>query len=264
MTEGQEALARYKKLRQAAMQVNSRLMKLVPKSALDEGGKALGFLQEGVLVFESEDETSVLIDYCIYDVRTEGKTAIDRFLEESPPPAGSDELVLLEAMREAEYCLLKVEGNVRGAGVHVRDLLRNEGFFLSDIGFSVSAVPGFVLASRVITADGVNMTSGAALPVNLPPGIEMPFLARLAEDLGVKSFHDLAPEKSSALAATLICGALQQGGSERIRYARPGQVPQALPGGGVAKAVPPRRVGPNARCPCGSGRKFKVCCGANR
>lgn len=60
---------------------------------------------------------------------------------------------------------------------------------------------------------------------------------------------------------------------ELNRFAKE-QPPEALFGGGTQSATPPsnmpspplharRKVGRNDPCPCGSGRKYKKCCGAN-
>jgi hypothetical protein len=41
--------------------------------------------------------------------------------------------------------------------------------------------------------------------------------------------------------------------------------PRWLPEGAAANSQrPPQRVGRNDPCPCGSGRKFKKCCGQDR
>src|SRR5919199_1754 len=94
-------LARYRHLRQVGLRLNNRLVEALPRDVLDEGGKKLGILRKNVLTLDSEDELSVLMDYCIYDVRRRGVNAVERYLAESPPPPDSDERVLLEAMRQA-------------------------------------------------------------------------------------------------------------------------------------------------------------------
>src|SRR5207244_4376895 len=110
-TRGEHAalLARYQHLRRVALPLNNRLVETLPKNVLDEGGKKLGILKKNVLVLDTEDEISVLMDFCLYDVRRQGVNAIERYLAESPPPPDSDEMVLLQAMRQARYSLFEVE-----------------------------------------------------------------------------------------------------------------------------------------------------------
>src|SRR5437764_3440116 len=164
MAQHAAILARYKHLRQAGLELNNRLVKTLPRSVLDEGGKKLGILKKNVLVLDTEDEIAVLMDYCIYDIRRQGINAVERYLAESPPPADSDEMVILQAMRQARYSLFMVEATAPGVGVHVRDLLRDEPLFLVDVGFSASGAPGYVLAARIMAPEGITETTGAALP----------------------------------------------------------------------------------------------------
>jgi len=64
-----EVISRYKHLRKVSVKLNDKIVQTLSKEVLHEGGKKLGILQSGTLVFNTEDETSVLMDYCLYDVR---------------------------------------------------------------------------------------------------------------------------------------------------------------------------------------------------
>src|SRR4051812_9027221 len=89
-------LARYQHWRRLGLSMNNRLVKSLPKPVLDEGGKRLGILKKNVLVFDSEDEMAVFMDFCIHDVRPHGRNAVEAILADSPPPTDSDEMVLLK------------------------------------------------------------------------------------------------------------------------------------------------------------------------
>lgn len=134
-------LARYKQLRQVGLALNNKLVATLSKDVLHEGGKQLGILKNNTLVFDTEDEVAVLMDYCLHDVRRKGMNAIDRFLAESPPPAGSDEMLMLKAKQQAWYSLFQVTAIERGLGVHVRDLLCDEPQLIVDVGFSQTHIP---------------------------------------------------------------------------------------------------------------------------
>src|SRR5665213_1368348 len=103
MTGHAALLPRYKRLRQSAVGLNSRLVKSLSQNVLNEGGKKLGILRRNVLTLDSADELAVLMDYCIFDVRRSGVNAVERFLAKSPPPQDSDEMAILLGMRQAYY-----------------------------------------------------------------------------------------------------------------------------------------------------------------
>ena len=248
MTRYAERLTRYQHLRRIGLDLNNRLVERLDRSVLDEGGKKLGILRRKVLTLDTEDELAVLMDFCLHDVRRNGVTAIERYLTDSPPSPDSDEWILLQALRQARFSLFVVELAEPGVGVHVRDLLRDELRFLVDVGLGLTAKVGMVLAARIMAPDGIGMTTGAALPIGVRPTIDR---AQYVDDLKVRGldYGNLSPTESSELAATIIRSCLRHGAAERVEYVEPGQLPA-------------RRIGRNDPCPCGSGKKFKRCCGA--
>ena len=124
-TDRTEVISRYKHLRTVGRNLNHKLVERLSKDVLYEGGKKLGILQRNTLVFNSEDETSVLMDYCIYDVYRNGRNAVEQYLVDSAPTPESDEMACLRAMQKAVYSLFVVESVMRGFGATVRDLLSN-------------------------------------------------------------------------------------------------------------------------------------------
>jgi hypothetical protein len=260
MTQHAERLTRYQHLRQVGLELNTRLTKTLSRSELDEGGRKLGILKRNVLVLDTEDEIAVLMDYCLHDVRRHGVNAIERYLATAPAAAGSDEEVLLQALRRSRYSLFAVRSSEPGVGVHVRDLLRDEPLFLVDVGLSRTAAIGLVLAARVMAPEGIGMTTGAALPAGvLSPPQRAAFVEGLATSFDGADVRHLSPAKASELAATIIRACLRRGAAERIAYVEPGQEGRRV--GGSQALAPARRAGRNDPCPCGSGRKHKRCCG---
>lgn len=261
MTRHADLLPRYKRLREVGLELNTRLVKTLPKSVLDEGGKKLGILRKNVLVLDTEDEIALLMDFCLHDVRRQGANAVDRYLEATPPPPGSDDMVLLQALRLARFSLIVVEALEPGVGARVKDILRDEPFFLVDVGMSRSVPVGMILATRVMEAEGIGMTTGTALPVAVLSPAELgQYLEGLKSVFRGTDFHHLSHEDASEFSATVIRGCLKQGAAERIAYIDPGQ--ERLPGPGPRAVPQARGVGRNDFCPCGSGKKFKRCCGA--
>jgi hypothetical protein len=256
MTDHAILLPRYLRLRQIGLALNHKLVATLSTEVLHEGARRLGILQGSTFVFDSEDETSVLMDYCIYNVRSGGKNAVERYLATSPPPADSDEMMLLEAKQSAYYSIVKITGMERGVGVSVDDVLRGETGFLFDVGFSKSAKVGLLIAGRVIPCGDFLMTGGASLPLSSAARNRgMEWLQRLGHQTDTAR---LAPEQEADLAALTIRACLKSGASSAIEYKTPGQgTSRRRPG---IEAQSPIRANRNDPCPCGSGRKYKSCC----
>ena len=206
------------------------------------------------MVFNSEDEASVLMDYCIYDYRWDGHNVIERYVSRTPPKAGSDTNVLLDAMLQARYSLLVVDEIVRGVGVKAHDLFRGDNGFVMDVGMSETAVKGFVIACRIITPGNseFSMTTGAGLPANRS------ILARVNKEIPrlfgitIGEIARAVSQKPAEFSAAVIRIFLEEDASASIRYIDP--IPEK-----TTRAGP--RVGRNEPCPCGSGKKYKKCCG---
>jgi hypothetical protein len=243
-------ISRYKHLRTVGRNLNSKLVKRLSKDVLYDGGKKLGILQRNTLVFNSEDESSVLMDYCIYDVYRNGRNAVEQYLVDSAPAEESDEMVCLKAMQKAVYSLFVVESVMRGFGAAVRDLLSSEPIVIVDMGFGDTAKPGLIFASRLLFHDGFVMTGGAALPIGvLPEGRRQTVTQMLAKAVTPDDNGHFDP-------ASLIRACLEHDCSSHIQY----QEPTRRLGGRHQISGSIGQIGRNDPCPCGSGKKFKKCC----
>lgn len=247
-----ELVAHYKRLRAAGRKLSDRLVGRLSKDVLEEGGRKLGIFRQGTFVFQTESETPVLMDYCIYDVRRKGRNAIEQYLIESPPDPESDEMEHLRAMQHATYSVFHVESVIPGVGVTVRDLLSEETFLVVDLGFASTGVRGAVFASRLLHHEDFVMTGGAAIPIGVVPETALAAVARdLSRAVVVDADGCFDP-------APLIRSCLEQGCASDIEY----QDPTGRPLGriGSIESNAPRKFNRNSPCPCGSGRKYKKCC----
>ena len=95
MTAHSDLLDRYKRIREVRFRLNNLLVGTIPKKTLEDCGRKLGLFRKGTLVFGSEDEMSVLMDYCLYHPEPDGRNLVAKYLEKSPPPADSDEMIAL-------------------------------------------------------------------------------------------------------------------------------------------------------------------------
>lgn len=248
-------VSRYQRLR--AVKLGDKLARRLSKDDLHAGARKLGMLHRGTLVFDSEDQMPVLMDYCIYDVFRNGQNAVAQYLAAFPDSAG-DEALCLQAMQRATYSLLTVESVERELGIIVQDLRTGESTLVVDMGLSVTALPGLVLATRLLPFDGLTMTGGAALPVAvLHEGQDPSVLYRLADAL-------VPDEQGYCDPATLIRACLESGSSEMIAYAEAADSlsgpPQPKSNHLISRPALTPAERRNAPCPCGSGKKLKHCC----
>ena len=127
-----------------------------------------------------------------------------RYLNESPPPGDSDEMVVLREMLSSYYSLFQITAIERGVGVEVVDLLRRETGFLVDIGLGNTADKHLMLASRIIPTEGFLMTGGDAAG-RCPDGRRILLgLQHLNLDLSEFDFKRITPSQEAELAASMI------------------------------------------------------------
>jgi hypothetical protein len=268
-------IGRYRQIRKALSSIQNAAVATIPASVFRTCGKRLGILQGKTLVLDTEDESSVLMDYCIYDGRQGDVSVVERYLIDHPPRPGTDEEMLAEPIKAARYTLLTIRERTARKGVEAWDEFRKEVVFITDEGFSLTARLGLPLATRLVRTPEYTMTTGAALP--LPEGSLPSLWEAINAAFPRKEPHEL-PELPLAdrarLSAMIIRTALQSGASQRIGYLDPEAGPPALslapetlrpvPPLRALRPGPPPRLSPNSPCYCGSGRKFKNCCGKPR
>lgn len=255
-TEYAELVERYKRFRSINKKLHSALINYLPEKALRKCAKRLGISKSGVFVFQEQHEVDVLMDYCIYDYFESGENAVRRYMVKNQPDPDSDESIVLRTMLDSFYTLVQVEHIIEGVGIQVHDILSDSKSLLVDIGFSETAVEGLVIATRIIPFEDFIMTSGTALPINADILAEIMDLLTKRFDGGPEKFRDYSAEQKADLSASVIHLCLEADASSGIAYKEIEKNPEVIPFPGTNS-----RVGRNAPCPCGSGRKYKRCCG---
>jgi hypothetical protein len=259
-----EILARYRRWRAVGEQLNTKLVKSLGKHDIDEAGRRLGLLRNGVLYIDTEDVATVLMDYAIHHVRRNGQNAIDRYLAQTPP-ADPEQLAWLKAIGAVRHRILQVKEVYRGFGMRVCDVFRDETELLIDVNFSHSVERHEMLASHIYFFDGYWVTTGASLPFT--PDVFRELISEFERrfDPLAEDFRQLSPERETELATLAIRKCLSAGMADYVRY----DLPTANPGpdfnrprdsASLILAPQRQRTGRNDPCPCGSGRKFKHCC----
>jgi hypothetical protein len=281
---------RYLSYRQTSRGFNNSIFKNLSRDDLQRGARDLGMFHRGTIVWANEAEAAVFSDHCIYDLRRTGQTAVERFAAASEAPPGSQERLMLDAMVRSRYALLQVRRVVGSAGLAVTDLFREEEGILCDVSFAATVPRRAIIATRVLYPESEDfcMTSGAALPVSPDDVMD---IAEILIGLGARSpadFARLGREDRNRLTTRILRTLVRSGVTDFMVYAEPGAreredspflrlVPPeaeldldaeqaAFSGDDRSLHRPsrlelPHRVGRNTPCPCGSGRKFKKCCG---
>jgi len=254
-----DLLTVYKRLRAKQKSLNLLLTKRLSREAMLEGGQALGLVRNGIFVFDTEEESSVLMDYLIHSYIWEGKSVVERYVSENPPRSASDEDLLLNAMLAARYSLFSIERIEPGLGAWTRDLLRGSQGLIVDVGLSKSVERNAVFAAHLLSpVPEFSMSSGAALPVHRDS------LKILIDAFGsqfretFEQIETLPAKERSRFTAFIIRTLLNSGASQYIRYHDVPNTLSRMPG---ADAAATKKPGRNEPCPCGSGKKYKKCCG---
>jgi hypothetical protein len=251
----EDLTARYRRMRKVGFELNKILPRYVSKEGLEATARKLGIWRKGTLVFDDVDQASVLFDQAIHGYFTDGRNAVDHYFADHPPEPESDQEALLAASKRSFYSLFQVESIVPQVGVHVDDILRDRRHFMADVGFGQTAVKGLVLATRVLPFENFLMTSGAPLPLDadtLANIFRLPALNKPSQDIEGMSKQEMAD-----VAAAIIHLCLKGNSSRGISCLG---LDEAAQRDDTPRAGEPR-VGRNDPCPCGSGRKYKKCCG---
>lgn len=257
--------ARYIVLRNIVRRFQDEITRNIPNAAFDEGGRNLGLLRGETLVFRNENESAVLMDHCAYTVRVDGRTFVERAAATSTATRGSDERMALDAMVNARYGILRVEAEPIGVTIPMHDLLRNEPVEFVDVWLSKSLRDqdgvGYLLATRYLTIDeeGFSLSTGTSLPVQfemLEPMVyklfdEVPEVTRLP----LRLTRDGWRQAEIAVISTLL--QLRAADYIQVRELSPGPTGRRF----QSAAPPSSEIPRNAPCPCGSGHKYKKCCG---
>jgi hypothetical protein len=255
-TNHSQLVARYKELRKIIIELqNNDLLKYVSKKTLDVCGKKLGVLQNNTFVLDDMDQMGVVMDYCIYDYREDGLNTVARYIADSQLDPDSEKYAVVKAMSESFHTLVLVENILPGVGVIINDLMGSGKFLLIDMGLGRTATEDMVIATRLLPFGGFMTTSGAALPVDQETFEEIFDFA--VQNYGTEDgeYIEVDTRQKADLTAAIIRMCMEGNASEHVRYEDVENEPVTQP---LHRET---RIGRNELCPCGSGKKYKRCCG---
>jgi SEC-C motif len=264
-------IGEYLRLRPALCRLQDSLAnRVLTGSGFMETPRRLGMMHRSTIVMDSEHDLTVAVDFAIHHERVNGLNVVERCARDFPP-TDADELLCLAGLQHSWYSLFLFVEPVPGLGAKVFDAISGRPELLVDVNLSQSSKSGYVLASRVVPFDGYCTTTGAALPVSEPRTIVRIHerVKRIAED-GVVDVADLDAGVQADLQEDIVRACFAEHSSRRLVIADPGESPprghrresvNVPTASGTGTWSRKGKIGRNEPCPCGSGEKFKRCCG---
>ena len=210
-------LARYRQLREISKKHHHDILKLISGDAMLQQARRLGLVQGRTLILDDMEEMSYVFDLAIYTAPPGRSRAIDRYARSAQLPPGSDEALMLEAMRAARFAILIIGPRHDATGVIATDLFRRTRVWLVDIGLEASLEEGAMMATRLYAPEQFSMTAGVNVPFDL--ALIEDLYDALPRRLGETRLTDLIDDRR--FAETIYRVALADGIMDRVTYQDP-------------------------------------------
>lgn len=211
----EQVLARYRQLREMSLQLHHRILDCIAGDAFMNQARRLGLVQgKKTLVLDDMNELNYVNDLVIYTAPAGRSRAIDRYARSAGLAAGSDEALVLEAMRVARFTILVVERRHEAAGLIAIDLIRGNQVWLVDMGLEASMPKGAMIATRLFAPERFSMTAGVLAPFDLE--LIEDLSAELPRRLGELQLTELIDDRR--FAETIYRVALANGVMDRLAY----------------------------------------------
>jgi len=180
---------KYKLYRKVGKELNHKIMKIcLDRDGLMKSARFLGIAHEDILVFNTEDETSVLMDFALNDYPVGNKNTIEIYREKTGWQ-NEVEKEILDALLSSYTSLFKIVSILEAENtLYLRDLLnKKDNIKLIDIALSKTAAPGLLLFIRLVSLKDFHTTSGISFVF---PGILEMYLLRRYKKLSKKIISD--------------------------------------------------------------------------
>jgi hypothetical protein len=209
-----QVLARYRQLREICKRHHHEILNFISGGALLHQARRLGLADGKTLILDDLDEMNYVYDLVIHTAPAGRSRAIDRYSRSARLAAGSDEALVLAAMRAARFSILVVKRRHEVAGLIVTDLFRGTEAWLVDLGLESSIPEGSMMATRLFTAEGFSMTAGVFVPFDLETIEDL--YAELPRRLGESKLDAVIDDRRFAEAIYRVV--LADGIMDRVAY----------------------------------------------
>jgi hypothetical protein len=159
-------LARYRHLRAISAMHHSKAMDFLSKDTFVQQARRLGLAAGRTLICDSMEELTFAFDLAIHTAPVGRSRAIDRYARSTKFAPGSDEVLVLEAMRHARFAIVSVQSRHPSAGLIVTELFREAEHWLVNEGLEMSLSEGSMFATRYFSPDRFVMTAGVSVPLD--------------------------------------------------------------------------------------------------
>jgi hypothetical protein len=170
-----ETLARYRRLRQISKVQHEAVLDIIAPDVLLDWARRLDLTEGKAVVLESDNEMTLPEDLAIYLPRLGRSHPLDRYARVARFAPGSDEAIVLAAMRRARFSLWRIERRHQTTGLILRDLLRDEETWLVDESMEKNAPLGLEMAARLLQPQSFAMTARIIVPL-IPDLMTLPEL----------------------------------------------------------------------------------------
>ena len=216
-----EILARYRRLRQISMEQHEAVLDIIAPDVLVDWARRLDLTEGKAVVLENINEMALPEDLAIYLPRPGRSHPLDRYARVARFAPGSDEAIVLAAMRRARFSVWRIERRHPTTGLILRDLLRGEETWLVDEAMEKNAPPGVEMAARLLQPESFAMTARIIVPI-LPDLMTLPELMAevFARAPALRHLQGDALAEDARLAIGVYRAAVATGAMDRVRLQR--------------------------------------------
>ncbi len=162
---------KYKIYRKTGTELNHKIIDAcLEREVLMKSARLLGILHGDTLIFDSEDETSVLMDFTLNEYKVNSRNTIEVYREKIGWQS-EIEKDILDALLSSYTSLFRITSisEVENTLILYDILNEKDRIKLIDIALSESAIPGLLLFIRLVSFKDFSMTSGISFvfPGNL-------------------------------------------------------------------------------------------------
>lgn len=168
----------YKTYRRSSIRLTQKIMDTcLKRDVVMKSAKLLGIVRGGTLIFESEDDTGVLMEFALYDYKVNNKNTIAIY-RDTVGWENEIEKEILDVRLKAYSSLFKVISiSKKEKTLLLHDILdKKDNITLIDISLSESAIPGMLLFTRLVPCKEFTMSSGISFA--FPGRLEKTLLKR--------------------------------------------------------------------------------------
>lgn len=259
-------LARYKKLRAAADRLLQRLCNSLPNEFLLEAARQLGRLRNGIVCVDDDGEWTAINEHGLFISARDGVSTVERFLDDASERKDANEVLWLQMLLKSWYSLFLIRRTEPGFGALIVDILSGQERLLVDVNLSLSGPEGHVFAGRMVPLGNCVATTGCGMLVSDDRTVNETRRYVERRFRGAVNWSELEPTRATEIETFILRNVLAGQNSQFTVASRPGDLSGLFERMQELNSLdaPPRerkKIGRNEPCPCGSGWKYKKCCG---